>query len=714
MYRLSTLVLIPVLSITLLVPVARLRGQQMKIPSSITLTLTSADIHHAELEVLPAGGYEIRTTGGDPYLFTEALPVPPDPEHHRILAFDTFCASGLDSLQVFFGPGVSEARSRKGPGPGVSEGWVGYTLDLSLSPEWRAPIEFLRLDFGSRPGKTIRVRNLLLRAPTAREQQLIASREAKQEAERKLDARLKKYIEAAYPCSINRVAVSKDRVRVTLTAPDPIPPGAMLREVPLYQQLTELGPALSGTPLEPGKNHFVLPRFREEANGRIHDRLLSKWIVARRTAEAIELLSHGRYADDDAIGGARKLPAPVPRSRKGIGGFAVERYDNGSDADTLGIGYVTVNIVLSFMQPGPGTDNLAFEYCGRTYYAHRKTIERYDRTLRFCAERDIVVSAIVLIPKAGGFGGDLGRIFMHPDCDPKGIFSMANLTCAEGLDYYAAAVDFLADRYSREDGRFGRIHHWIVHNEVDAGWVWTNAGPKSLGLYMDLYHRSMRTVHLIARKYDRNAKAFASLTHHWTWFYDPRFFGSKAVLEQLAKWSSVEGDFDWGIAYHPYPESLRNPRSWEDKKVDFTFNTKLITFKNIEVLAAWVEQPSMKYRGARRRTVHLSEQGPNSPDYSDKSLRDQAACMAYAWQKLKVLDAIEAFQYHNWIDNRHEGGLRIGLRKFPDEEYKGEAKPIWEVYRKLDTPGEEAACEFAKQVIGISDWEEVRYKGKIE
>ncbi len=70
------------------------------------------------------------------------------------------------------------------------------------------------------------------------------------------------------------------------------------------------------------------------------------------------------------------------------------------------------------------------------------------------------------------------------------------MTNPESLNLYAAAVDFLAARYSQSDKKYGHVHRWIVHNEVDAGWAWANAGEKSLLEYMDIYHKSMRLIYL--------------------------------------------------------------------------------------------------------------------------------------------------------------------------------------------------------------------------
>lgn len=64
------------------------------------------------------------------------------------------------------------------------------------------------------------------------------------------------------------------------------------------------------------------------------------------------------------------------------------------------------------------------------------------------------------------------------------------------------------------------------------------------------------------------------------------------------------------------------------------------------------------------------------------------------------------------MDHRGEGGLRIGLRRFPDdEEDPAGKKPVWYVYKYADTDKEAEAFEFAKDIIGINNWDEVLYKG---
>lgn len=296
---------------------------------------------------------------------------------------------------------------------------------------------------------------------------------------------------------------------------------------------------------------------------------------------------------------------------------------------------------------------------------------------------------------------------------------MANVTTREGFEAYCAFIELLASRYCRPDRKFGRITHWIVHNEVDAGWIWTNIGKKPSLLYMHDMTRSMRATHNTVRRYSPTAKVYIPLTHNWAkpHIENGLFYPSREVLEHLVDYCRVEGDFEWGVGYHPYPRNLRDPlTTWSSEKSNFSFDTPMITFKNIEVLDAFVNRPEMLFRGKKIRSVILSEQGINSPDYSVESLRNQAAGLAYAWKKIKNIPSIEAFHYHRWIDHEKEGGLNLGLwtvkpgtTTIPDAK-----KPAHKLFQALETPREDQACRFALDIIGIKDFSEAAYHGKIE
>lgn len=673
-----------------------------------TLMWLDADkSNQIDIEPLEDNGWSIKTIGSDPYVFLKPLTEDLNPKNNQ-LSFSYFCPSGLDHIQVFFYPLEKQTKSVMAGEIGSTEGWVDFRIDLSeYIGEWGKTGQFLRLDFGTSAGINIQVKNIKLREMTARELEIQANKEFKKHQELILENNLQTYLDQDFLNQVSNVLITDNKVTLTGKVVDNT--NLYIAEIPVYENSTELK---IFTYIEPIKNNnfkIDLNRFVER-DGFKQDRLLSKWMIVEKINEQYLGVSHARYTDS-VIPKYNDTYAKLA-SKKGLGGYSAHREAPVSDLDSLGITSATVNIWINgLLRSKPSKDNMAFEYLGKTFYINKKKIEKYDETMRSTSARNIEVSAILLVAKASQSTDKIiGDILQHPDTDPAGIYAMPNVTSPIGVQYYSAILDFLAKRYTRSDKKYGRIHHWIIHNEVDAGWVWTNAGVKKDLVFMDLYHKSMRMTYNIARKYNPNSKVFISLTHYWNWTSNPKFYHSKKLLEQLLLFSKKEGDFEWGIAQHPYPESLREPKTWLDERISFDFNTPLITFKNIEVLDAWVKQPSVLYKGKIKRLVYLSENGTNSPSYSEQDLNEQAAGMAYAMKKIKKLDGIDAFQYHNWQDNRIEGGLRLGLRRFPDdEENPGGIKPVWKVYQAYGTETEDEVYSKYKDMIGIKDWDEIRF-----
>ena len=659
---------------------------------------------------------ELRTTGADPWIATRPFAAAAE-AGKTVLTFEYLALGAVPGFSVYVGLPWSEARVQAAPELPPREGWGAFSLDLA--PAWEratAPPDRLRLDFGRAPGHTIQVRNVRLRAPDERERDADSRRTARLAAGRAHDAELRAYLAKSSPASVTHVAAGADEIRIEGVARN-VSGELFLAESPVWQHLTREAPLARVVALRPAADGSFVVNVRRlaetDSTSGPRDRLFSRWLVVRALPGGDEQLSAPRYAD--AVEPRHAWPEKRARSKKGLGGFHAGRPEILGDLDALGIDSVTVNLFLGhYLRAAASATTVPFVRHGRTYHIERSRLEQLDRTMLAAAKRDALVFAILLVPPASGWNGHLGAVMQHPGYDPAGTYSMANVTSAAGVASTVALIDFLAERYSRPGAPHGRIHHWIVHNEVDAGWVWTNCGEMPPVLYMDQYHKAMRLVHLVARQYDPHARAYISLTHHWAETANSRFTPSREVLEHLLAFSRAEGDFDWGIAHHPYPASLREPKTWLDRRVDFTFETPRITFKNIEVLDAWVRQPAQRFLGRHIRSVHLTEQGPNSPDYSERALQEQAAAIAYLWPKLRRLDAIEGFQFHNWVDNRREGGLRIGLRRFPDDpDDPLGAKPVWHVYRALDTPDEARATAFALLLIGINDWSEVLHLGPI-
>jgi hypothetical protein len=103
--------------------------------------------------------------------------------------------------------------------------------------------------------------------------------------------------------------------------------------------------------------------------------------------------------------------------------------------------------------------------------------------------------------------------------------------------------------------------------------------------------------------------------------------------------------------------------------------------------------------------VILSEQGFHTPDSPEGEII-QAAAYCYAYRKVEALDGIDAFILHRHVDHPHEGGLRLGLRRYlPGADDPRPAKLIYECFQKADTHQWREAFQFALPVVGMDDWD---------
>ena len=679
-------------------------------PEPVALTVRPTESKEFTFKQVDRDVYEVTTAPGSAVIRFE--PVKGSlAEGISVLSFDYFCASGMEFMVVMVNDDRSRIEENMIRLP-IAEGWSTFSVDVTDKlKRLQGPDDYLSLLIvpnAARP-TTMRIRNARLRAYTEKEREQARLKTERERREKQLNADIEVYLKKNYPCEVSRVTVNDDRVEVS-GGIEGMPGEVYLCEVPMFRELTEKDFLTVQRVKGPKRFKADFDRYAE-VDGQRYDRLYSRWVLAQKSQNGMLICSHGHYADD--VKAKYDLPHEVPASKKGIGGFGANRF--ASDLDSLDITSVTVNMWLGFMSLTPSDDAIPFDYNGRTYYADRKAIEGFDKTLQYTAARDVIVNAIVLIAPERSFADKAaGRLFEHPDFDPAGIYTMPNMTTLESLNLYAAAIDFLAERYSRPDKKYGRVHHWIAHNEVDAGWVWTNAGIKTPLRFMDIYIKSMRLLYYTARKYSPHPEVFITLTHYWQSRHNEYCYPSAQLLELLVDYTQAEGDFKWGVAHHPYPQSLFEPKSWLDDQATFDYDTPQITFNNLEVLDAWIKQPRALYQGKIKRTVFLSEQNPNSKDYSEEALREQAAGMAYAMKKLEACDGIDAYQMHGWFDQRAEGGLRIGVRRFMDDETDpGGRKPAWFVFQAFGTDREDEVFEFAKDIIGIDDWDQVIYKAPI-
>ncbi len=500
------------------------------------------------------------------------------------------------------------------------------------------------------------------------------------------------------PSNILRVSATRDQIQITGQFD-----GGKFRlvELPLNQGATNLAalPVLLEASAR-GVKDFRVARF----DG-VRDRIYSSFLlVIPLGRNQFTVLSTNRFVEDFQAAAKYRDAFPNVASKKGL---QVQMED---DAIALGVKHAALNVDFGGMVDFANRSNsIPWQLDGRTIHFQRNAVEALDRRVKTLSDAGVVISFILLNYDTGNAAAN--KILLHPDFDKTSPnhLSAFNTVTDEGLFYFKAWLEFLADRYSQPGYPHGRVVNFILGNEVNSHWFWCNLGRVPMETFARDYLRAMRVANTALRKYSSCARLYMSLEHHWNIAYpggnDRQTFPARRFIDYFNQCAKMEGDFDWNLAYHPYPENLFEPRTWNDKSARMDDQTPRINFKNLELLPRYFRRPELLYQGQPRHII-LSEQGFHSAP-TPEGERLQAAGYAYAFYRSARIEGIDSFILHRHVDHPHEGGLNLGLWRKNPATGQLEKKPIYEVFRLADTLDWEKAFDFALPIIGIHRWEEL-------
>ncbi|MFD0670877.1 DUF5722 domain-containing protein [Cohnella sp. GCM10027633] len=431
------------------------------------------------------------------------------------------------------------------------------------------------------------------------------------------------------------------------------------------------------------------------------DKAYSKFVVVDRATK--KLIASPTYVNQ-LTSSVNTYAFPTAQSIKGL------QVQNVDDAQKLGIGHAALNVTFNDMFKDNATNAIAFVMDGVTYYFNQDYVSRLDKDIKTLSDDDVIVTLILLMQNAGG---TINSKLIHPDYSGHGIIAAINTTNADGIRYWKAGMEFLASRYTRSDELYGRAVNYIVGNEVNSPYDWYEMGNKNLQDFVEQYARAYRIAETAVKKYYDKGRTYISLDPFWNSSLAGdalKYYKGKAVLDEFNKRIAAEGNIPWNIAYHPYPEDLSDPTVWADSSPTNSPYSVKINFKNLQVLTDYIGTSSYLFNGNKRRII-LSEEGFHSMSNSLADQKIQAAGYAYSYYKAKFVGGIDSFILHRHVDHGGEYGLNFGL--WTRDATKSIAfapkdpKYIYDVFKKIDTSESAAATEFAKSIIGISDWSSV-------
>lgn len=379
------------------------------------------------------------------------------------------------------------------------------------------------------------------------------------------------------------------------------------------------------------------------------------------------------------------------RSKKGVQGanLIAKEYKD------LGVQHTLFNARIDSLISSPSEDyDVEYEYEGETYY-FKYISGLWPEQVHPYNAAGWDVSVVLLL-------GNTKPYLVHPSVRNAGghAYYAWNLEDAATIETYQALFHFLGETYGRNsDPEWACfIKNWIIGNEVNMPNAYNYTGTTDLATNVDLYSKQYVLATDILKSHNSEIKTYVSLDHSWTHNDEGRGIAGKSFLDAFVKRINVyhEG-IDWNIAYHPYPAIMTNSNIWgANGYTTKTLGTEFISGYNLEVLTNYVKNTW----GSNVRII-LSEVGFTAANGQQEA---QAASLAYTYYKAQFDDMVDSVIFRALRDDPNEtpSGFYFGFLNAD-----GTKRPVYDVFKYMDTPSYQSATTASLQRMGISDWSQV-------
>lgn len=425
--------------------------------------------------------------------------------------------------------------------------------------------------------------------------------------------------------------------------------------------------------------------------------LFKRFVPALRIDGAYVQVGKSVYLSNPEALAANQDAYPETGSKKGI--LLDPTMLGTPELTELGVKHAIYNIPLSHIM-GETTDQtfptITYTYRGRNYVFNGAAVNGYDGLFTYLTDMGMSVTAVVL--------NDWNEAYpelIHPEAqnsESGAYYYMFNTAQEEGVKTLEAVADFLTTRYS--DGTHGMVHSWVVANEINQNRVWNYMDTRDVVHYTQEFEKSLRIFYQAAKSHYAGARVYFSIDHAWNSNEgdNKNFFNGRDVLEAFNEAALSHGNYDWGIAIHPYPEPLTRVNYWS-QEYDKTRDAPHLSVMNLNVLTDMLSEEDFLDRAGEVRSVTITELGFSSG--SGEKL--QAAAFAYCYYIAEANPYVDAFLMNRQTDAPEEvmAGLAFGVY-----EYDHSGKYIRDVFRYIDTDQAGAYTDFMLKILGADSLEE--------
>lgn len=484
--------------------------------------------------------------------------------------------------------------------------------------------------------------------------------------------------------------------------------------------------------------------------------------------EGYVALGDVRYVENPEALASNEEEYPVFSSAKGL------YISSLSDAAELGVRHTVIRIpVEDYISIGDVDGEIACSFDGNTFYINKNKIAELDYKVKNLTDAGIEVffeftldtspdalpNKLSFLPlkqkktEMGGIAGAVGSGNNASFNEQGSSLSAPNVHYAismksgESYQHLAAFFEFFAERYTREDGKYGFAAAYIIGQGVNSLGTTNSDDARTLADTTDSYARLLRLAATALRSKYANGRVYTSLNNVWNCSDSEGIsvaqkdtgistqaetlgeeagesisahvqggdnlpkplrteFGGSEYLTALVKNIAKAGSFDFGVALIPNASDINSSSVWMDEKAVNAQTTVNLTVKNLSVLSEFLSRESMLLDGKERDIILYNYQiSASTPDA-------MAASYAYAYYKATEAGA-DAIIYNGQWDNATGNGS-TGLWQMDSAGEPFEPRAIYTVFKNIDVKGM-GETEQAKARIG-AEWSALysKYSKKVQ
>ncbi len=458
-------------------------------------------------------------------------------------------------------------------------------------------------------------------------------------------------------------------------------------------------------------------------------RLYSSFVLAVfDRANGYIALSDARYVDNPDALAQNKDEYPLYSSIKGLS------IVSSSDAISLGAKHTVIRIPIEeYILPESAEGAVTSVFDGNSHYFNASKVAELDYKIKNLTGAGIEIYLEFTLgtppeelpaPLAGLASKTPSRTEDNADDleekeTKKDSHYAISVTTGDSYRQMAAFFEFLAERYTRTDGKYGFAAAYILGHGVNSLTETGIDDARTLTDSVSCYAKLLNIASTALRSKYAEGKVFISLDNKWTVAdqekegpeadgapaaQDPTLpfslrdnFGGAEYLEALICETESSVSLDFGVALMPIA-SDGSSMVWSDIGSSDDEDTEFLTVKNLSAARSLI---------GKERELMIYNYGISSDDEIS-----MAASYAYAYLKAAEAD-VSAFIYNGHFDGATGNG-ETGLWSVGEDGGAAQKREIYEVFKYIDVK-DSPAPKSAEKRIG-SEWTELweKYESEIK